>query len=176
MLPKRDDFRRVTRPGLTPVLLVGLVAGCTGSGSTSGGGSVEVRDFSGFTEFSFEREPGLGFCPPLDAVFDATLALDDEGLYAANISVLLPKSWWPKGRALAKSADSARIREVWGSGHPSTGPACPPPGRSLAITQGERRPTESRAAALEGACPLSRCTGFTYDAGVSDHLLEGDSP
>lgn len=84
----------------------------------------------------------------------------------ALVEVLIPKSRWPTGCALAKPADSARIGEVRASGHPFAGPACGPPCRPSAIGQSERRPTGSRAPAHEGTCSVSRCVGCTCDPGV----------
>jgi hypothetical protein len=87
MRPDDDVCRWAGRTGFFSVLLVALVAGCTGQGSASGGGA-DVRDFSDFSEFSLKREAGLGFCPLFDVVFEATIVRDEAGSYVANISSL----------------------------------------------------------------------------------------
>jgi hypothetical protein len=41
-----------------------------------------------FTRFTFSQEPALGFCPPLDAVFAAEIALNASGEYVFTATVL----------------------------------------------------------------------------------------
>ena len=69
------------------VVLCSFVTGC--AAQSGDGNGTEVRDFSDFTEFAFSREPGLGFCPLFDAVFDATIVLNEDGQYVASISALV---------------------------------------------------------------------------------------
>lgn len=42
------------------------------------------------TDFMFRRNPALGFCPPLDEIFSATISRRDDGHYVAALSVLEP--------------------------------------------------------------------------------------
>ena len=47
-----------------------------------------IVDYSGITSFTFARTPGLGFCPPIDAVFSAEITVSDDGEYVMNMSIL----------------------------------------------------------------------------------------
>ena len=67
--------------------LCAFVTGCTAQ--SGDGEGVDVRDFSEFIEFAFSRDPGLGFCPLFDAVFDVTILLNEDGQYVASISALV---------------------------------------------------------------------------------------
>lgn len=72
--------------GFAALALTTLAGACDAGGGPAS--SLEVRDFSDFEQFAFSRQPGLGFCPPLDAVFSANLSADQDGGYVVNLSVL----------------------------------------------------------------------------------------
>ncbi|MHC4698438.1 MAG: hypothetical protein ACYTFA_17025 [Planctomycetota bacterium] len=50
--------------------------------------SLTRMDFSDFGQFAFSRTPGLGFCPPLDEVYTASISADPGGSQVLNLSVL----------------------------------------------------------------------------------------
>ncbi len=50
--------------------------------------SDDIRDFSDFMEFNFSRNPGLGFCPPIDSVFSANITVNENQAYVLNMSIL----------------------------------------------------------------------------------------
>ena len=77
--------------GLIGVSLAALALTALAGACDAGGGppsSLEVRDFSDVEQFTFSRQPGLGFCPPLDEVFSANISADQDGGYIVNLSVL----------------------------------------------------------------------------------------
>lgn len=45
-------------------------------------------DFSGFMQFAFSRTSGLGFCPPVNEVFSASIFVNADGSHLLNLSVL----------------------------------------------------------------------------------------
>jgi hypothetical protein len=47
-----------------------------------------VQDLSDFQQFEFSRTPALGFCPPVDSVYSATIDQDEEGRLLLRISIL----------------------------------------------------------------------------------------
>jgi len=49
---------------------------------------LEVTDLSVFRQFSFSRGPALGFCPPLDAVYSASIVVNPGGLLELSMSIL----------------------------------------------------------------------------------------
>ncbi len=53
-------------------------------------GDSEPRNFGSFTAFSLSRSGDLGFCPPLDQVFRATIAKRVSGEYEFSYSMLAP--------------------------------------------------------------------------------------
>jgi hypothetical protein len=59
-----------------------------GDGTGSQGVDVEVMDFSGFQQFSFSRTPALGFCPPLDAVYSASIFVNFDDSFELSMSIL----------------------------------------------------------------------------------------
>jgi hypothetical protein len=113
MKPNNDTRRLAKGATSSAVVLAVLVAGCMGQGSAGGGQDVEVRDFSDFAAFSLTRGPGLGFCPPLDVVYEAEIALDDGGAYVANVSFLT--EGYPASENCLVSINGVELGNVYGS-------------------------------------------------------------
>lgn len=46
-------------------------------------------DASGFARFSLSFSPGLGFCPQIGKVFEASITHEDDGSYSLELSILI---------------------------------------------------------------------------------------
>jgi hypothetical protein len=72
---------RAIRLGLLATLL--FLAACGGSDEPA------AKDFSSFRAFRFARSPGLGFCPPRDALFRASVGVEGEGVARLDAALLI---------------------------------------------------------------------------------------